>query len=160
MGNSGVDQLNDWKSKARLRNWTPRHYLLRSHESLSVCPLHSLEMPGSFALPTHPSMLSPLKHPVCWHSPHTTVSPWNSQHKFKGAPVLTLCHIWTSSTNSGVKIYDPFSPRANDLRETCWPTERGKVVEECQRREKPRQKGRKQKEVGWALAKTCGASLN
>lgn len=115
MGNSGVDQLNDWKSKARLSNWTPRHYLLRSHESLSVCPLHSLEMPGSFALPTHPSMLSPLKHPVCWHSPHTTVSPWNSQHKFKGAPVLTLCHIWTSSTNSGVKIYDPFSPRANDL---------------------------------------------
>lgn len=160
MGNSGVDQLNDWKSKARLSNWTPRHYLLRSHESLSVCPLHSLEMPGPFALPTHPSMLSPLKHPVCWHSPHTTVSPWNSQHKFKGAPVLTLCHIWTSSTNSGVKIYDPFSPRANDLQETCWPTERGKVAEECQRREKPRQKGRKQKEVGWALAKTCGASRN
>lgn len=153
MGNSGVDQLNDWKSKARLSNWTPRHYLLRSHESLSVCPLHSLEMPGSFALPTHPSMLSPLKHPVCWHSPHTTVSPWKSQHKFKGTPVLTLCHLWTSSTNSGVKIYDPFSPRANDLRETCWPTERGKVVEECQRREKPRQKGRKQKEVGWAVSK-------
>lgn len=134
MGNSGVDQLNDWKSKARLSNWTPRHYLLRSHESLSVCPLHSLEMPGSFALPTHPSMLSPLKHPVCWHSPHTTVSPWNSQHKFKGAPVLTL-YVTSEPPLQTVawRYMTPFPqeqmtfgrPADPQREEKCWRSVRG-----------------------------------